>query len=124
MKLSGNFDSSEFTCRCGCGVCNVDSEFIKKLQRAREIADIPFRISSGCRCAPHNVEVGGELDSDHLTTESVSCKGCDIFCFISRDRYKIIKAAISAGFTRIGVKEKIVHLGENPENPQNVLWLY
>ena len=126
MKLSNNFDSIEFTCRCGCGVCNVDSKFLKKLQRTREIADIRFDVSSGCRCASHNKKEGGEFNSDHLTTESVPCKGCDIICYTSGDRYKIVKAAILAGFTRIGMSKhkSFIHLGENPENPQDVLWLY
>ena len=35
-KLSKNFDSSEFACKCGCGYDTPDPELIRMLQAARD----------------------------------------------------------------------------------------
>ena len=102
----------------------VDAKFILKLQYARSLADIGFTITSGCRCPSYNKAEGGFNNSDHLTTESLACEGVDILCTNSHDRYKIINAALKAGFERLGLGRTFVHLGLAERNPQEVLWLY
>ena len=52
FKLS-EFDSPDFK---GSGK-NMTKDFLKKLDRARDIANIPFKISSGFRTAQHNVNL-------------------------------------------------------------------
>jgi len=122
--LSKNFGKKEFACKCGCGANKVDKAFIWKLQYARDLAGIPFPISSGCRCPAHNKREEGRSRSDHLTTEDSYCEGADIACDNSASRFKILSAALSAGFRRIGVSKEFVHLGNASHNPQNVLWTY
>ena len=122
--LSNNFSKWEFKCQCGCGICNVGIDHINKLQTARTIANIRFKISSGCRCPMHNKLEGGKFNSDHITTETIQCQGTDIYCYSSSDRFRIIEAAILAKFRRIGISKNFIHLGTNLENPQEVIWLY
>lgn len=122
--LSKNFSSAEMKCKCGCGICNVSSEFIKKLQAARTVAMVQFTIVSGCRCPDHNYRVGGKDTSDHVATEGMQCAGADIQCYDSISRLRIISAAIIAGFTRIGIANSFIHLGMREGNPENVMWVY
>ena len=58
------FTLDEFDCPSheGSGV-NMDSSFLAKLEEAREIAGIPFRITSGYRTKEHNTYVGGVPNS-------------------------------------------------------------
>lgn len=122
--LTENFSMWEFTCRCGCGICIIDAGFLLKLQYARKLAGIAFTITSGCRCLSHNKAEGGSEESDHLTTETLACEGVDILCNNSHNRYKIVNAAIIAGFKRIGLHKTFIHLGLAQRNPQEVLWVY
>lgn len=122
--LSNDFSRREFKCKCGCGIDNVSVPFINRLQLARTLAKIKFPITSGCRCPMHNKIEGGSCNSDHITTETIQCEGADVKCRNSNDRFKIIKAGVEAGFTRIGIARTFVHLGMSKENPQEVIWLY
>ena len=110
--------------KCGCGICNVDPDFLEKLQKVRSIVAMPLTIVSGCRCPTHNKNERGTSESDHLTTEAIACEGADIFCDNSRDRYRIIDAAFAVQVKRIGPHKTFIHLGTAKRNPQNVLWLY
>lgn len=68
MKLSENFDSSEFKCRC-CGELpdgGMNPKLIELLQSIRDEADKPISIMSGYRCEKHNHEVGGAKHSQHV----------------------------------------------------------
>ena len=118
-QYAPEFQSHEFTCRCGCGLNNMHDDFMRKLARARKIANIPFIITSGCRCASHNRKEGGSSSSDHLTG-----RGADIRCKRSGDRWIIMDALVKAGFNRIGVAKTFIHAGDEPRNPPNVIWLY
>lgn len=122
--LTVNFSKSEFVCSCGCGLCNVDSVFINRLQIARAMTNTPFKITSGCRCKDCNESAGGKPTSDHLTTKDIACKGADIACPDSTVRFVIISACLSVGFNRIGIGNGFIHVGMRPDNPQYVMWLY
>ncbi len=64
--LSENFSRSEFACRCGCGVDDVNLGLVEALQKLRDLAGKPIRIVSGCRCEKHNRSVQGAENSYHL----------------------------------------------------------
>lgn len=57
------------------------------LDRAREIAGVPFIITSGLRTPEHNKRVGGKPNSSHLKG-----LGCDLSVVDNYKRYKIQKA--------------------------------
>lgn len=65
MKLTDNFDRTEFECNCGCGQDTIDFELIKVLEKVREEFG-PVYINSGNRCEEYNKQVGGSKRSQHL----------------------------------------------------------
>ena len=122
--LSKNFSSNKMKCQCGCNICNVKPEFLRRLQQARTSAGIKFVIRSGCRCPSHNAVESGKIDSDHITTDTIQCEGADVQCYDSRSRYIIITSALEAGLTRIGIsfKHNFIHLGMSETNPEEVIF--
>lgn len=98
---------------------DINPDSLKRLNRAREIAGIPFIVTSAYRSPEHNKRVGGAPDSAHLRGRAF-----DIRCNNTRERYCIIHGALAAGFTRIGVGKSFVHLDDDPSLPQCVIWTY
>jgi hypothetical protein len=118
MKLSENFDSKEFACKCGCGEDNVSPELVRKLQKLRNAVGFPFLITSGMRCPEHNKAVGGKPDSAHVLGY-----GVDIAVSNSSDRFKLIEPAFT-WFDRIGIDGEFVHLDCDQTKPSDVMWVY
>lgn len=114
-----HFDLSEFSCKCGCGFNNIEEKFARTLDVARDLAGTSFVITSGCRCEHHNREVGGKQESSHPK----GC-ACDISAFDSVKRFLVLKGLVMAGFTRIGIGREFVHVDDDREKPQGVIWLY
>ena len=70
MKISMNFDRSEFSCKCGCGQDTIDIELIVILERLRSYFGFPIHIISGNRCEKYNREVGGVKNSQHILSKA------------------------------------------------------
>ena len=104
------FTEKEINCRCGCGK-TLDKDFLDKLNKARERADIPFVINSGARCEEYNKKVGGVKNSDHLY-------GCavDIAYTNNRAFYRIVKSCIDEGIDRFVFYKGFVHCGLSKHN--------
>lgn len=73
MRLSKNFKSKEFRCKCGCGKEDINPSLIVILQMLRVYLDKPIKISSGLRCEEYNEKVGGVKNSQHVLGNA-----CDI----------------------------------------------
>tara|TARA_R110000744_G_C19079629_1_gene531125 strand:+ start:274 stop:630 length:357 start_codon:yes stop_codon:yes gene_type:complete len=98
----------------------MDCDFLEKLQRAREITDIPFKINSGYRTIEHNSTLeNSKPNSSHLKGLAV-----DISCTDSRSRFFIVTSLLEAGFTRIGVGSSFIHVDADLEKSPNVIWTY
>ena len=110
-----NFKIEEFNCKC-CGGNKMKPDFLEKLDNARDIAGIPFGISSGYRCPNHNKEIGSTATNHPLGVAA------DIRCTDGSSRFKIISALIQAGFTRIGVAKSFIHCDTN--NLPSSIWFY
>ena len=64
--LSKNFSSSETTCKCGCGLNNIQPEPIAMLELIRAaLGGSPIKINSAVRCQYHNARSGGVVAVKH-----------------------------------------------------------
>lgn len=118
-EVPSYFKPSEFACKDKCGDCTMDPMFLQALNKARHIAGKPWKVNSGKRCAANNKAAGGVPSSSHL-------KGlaADIAAPSGAKKFEIVKAAMEAGFTRIGIGKTFVHLDADLTKPQNTIWLY
>lgn len=97
---------------------HMKKDFLVKLDKAREMAEIPFKINSGFRTKEHNKKVGGSKQSSHLA-------GCaaDISITNSKDRIVVVESLIKAGFKRLGIAEYFIHV-DNDITKDDAIWLY
>jgi len=116
FKLS-EFDSPD-DISSGNNMCLI---FLTKLDKARELAGIPFKINSGYRTPAHNSKVGGVKNSSHM---NIPCNAADIHIAGSKERYKILEAVIKIGFNRIGIGKNFIHLDTDKNKNQEVVWHY
>jgi len=119
QKYYPYFMEKEFKCKCKCGQCEMQDDFMDMLLKARIKADILFIINSGFRCSEHNKNEGGKDRSDHLTGN-----GSDIAIHSGRERWIIEEALLDVGFLRIGHGKNFIHVGNRPGNPIKVKWTY
>ena len=112
------FKPAEFCCKCGCGSCDVHPQLVVALDLARSKAGVPFKITSGFRCARHNFRVGGKLTSSH--TKGLAA---DIAYADGQQGLLILKALLPY-FDRIGVGADFIHVDIDPDKPSPVLWTY
>lgn len=99
-------------------------EFIALLDKAREAAGMPFKITSGYRTWEHNshlIAMGYKAspNSSHL-------KGlaADISATSSAQKYAIVTALLSVGFNRIGIGANFIHVDMDDSKPSNLIWTY
>lgn len=97
----------------------MDVDFLNLLAEIRHDAGISFTINSDFRTPQENKAAGGTSSSAHLRGKAV-----DVACRNSENRFKIVKSAIKLGINRVGIAKTFVHLDNDNQNPQNVLWLY
>lgn len=104
----------------------VDLDSIVLLDHAREIAGVPFQITSNYRTPFHSLQVGG-LPTDAHTEEP--CTAFDILCTLpnglwnTQAAFKIVSSLFKVGFNRIGVGKGHIHVDHSIKLPPNVLWL-
>lgn len=115
--MTNYFPEYPWPCKC-CGKDNIDPDLVRRLNEARAIAGIPFVITSGCRCEARNAAVGGKPDSAHLAGMAA-----DIACQRSTDRFRMVQALMIAGFTRIEISPRHIHVDLDKTKVADVLWL-
>lgn len=99
-------------------VLGLKPEFVKMLDKARELAGIPFHINSGYRTLAHNEDVGGVEDSSHTKGLAVDLRARN-----SNEHFLITKGLMLAGFTRISKKYPThIHVDMDGDKVQNVLF--
>lgn len=118
LMTKNYFSRKEESCRC-CGQDGLVSDFRDKLNEARELAGIPFILTSAFRCEKHNREVGGSATSSHLAGLAV-----DIKCADAWSRFKILSALLEVGFQRIGIGRNFIHVDDDLTKSRGVIWDY
>lgn len=88
-----------------CKISDMDETLLSMLDKAREIAGIPFVINSAYRSYEHEKKHGRSGHSAHCLGKAV-----DIHCISSRARFRIVSAALQVGFNRIGIYPTFIHL--------------
>lgn len=112
------FKLSEFDCPCGCGKNNISLDLVYLLDKARSLAEVPFKVNRGCSCVEHNKTIKGySPTSSHLFGLAV-----DISCKNSRVRFLIIRSLLAVGFNRIGVYKNHIHADIDKSKPSSVIW--
>ena len=116
FKMS-EFDSPD---EVGSGY-KMNRDFLIKLDSARGIAGIPFKINSGYRTEERNNLIGGRVGSSHLKGLAV-----DIGYKGSRQRYLIVQSLMHVGINRIGISKKgsFIHCDVDNLKDPDVIWLY
>lgn len=96
----------------------LNEEFVAMLDRARGLSGTKFTITSGLRTLLQNESTPNAVhDSAHLVGLAV-----DLECHESVERYKIIKALMQVGFTRLGIYSGHIHVDCDKTKPQEVIW--
>lgn len=120
MKTAKYFKDAEFKrCVPPCTIEDMEEDTLYLLDRTRELAGIPLVLNCAYRSVAYDKAKGRSGNSAHTKG-----RGVDIRCNTSQNRMKIVKAALEAGFTRIGIGRTFVHLDNDWTLPQNVIWHY
>lgn len=114
------FKEAEFQkAQPSCSMSQMDLSFLERLDKARELAGIPFVINSAYRSKEYERENGRDGTSAHCFGLAV-----DIRAVSSQSRMKVLRGCIQAGFNRIGIGATFIHVDDSWFHPQDVCWLY
>ena len=111
------FNESEFN-----SFDKMDPKLLEMLDDLREVYGYPITLTSTYRSPQHPIEVRKSKPGEHTYGAAV-----DIACVGGEATYKLVKAAIEVGFTRIGISRKkgFIHLGIGyPGAPEKTIWTY
>lgn len=99
-------------------VQGLDQELCAMLDLARGKAGVPFVITCGLRTPEQNAKLAESVsDSAHLTGHAV-----DLACADSPTRFAMLAGLLAAGFNRIGIYSKHLHVDNDVKKPANVCW--
>ena len=120
MITSKYFKEDEFNrCSPSCSLQDMKQTTISKLDTAREVAGIPFVLTSAYRSSEHDRSKGRSGTGAQTIGRAI-----DIRCNTSRNRFLVVNALLKAGFKRIGVGKTFVHADDSETHDQEVIWLY
>ena len=100
----------------------MDENLLSMLDDLREAYGHPIKLTSTYRSPDHPIEAKKTKPGEHAYGAAV-----DIACVGGEATYKLVKAAIDVGFTRIGISRKnnFVHVGIGyPDAPPVTIWTY
>lgn len=111
------FEESEFN-----EFDKMDPVLLAMLDDLRENYGYPIKLTSTYRSPEHPIEARKSKPGEHAYGAAV-----DIACVGGEATFKLVKAAIETGFTRIGISRKnnFVHVGIGyPGAPETTIWTY
>ena len=98
---------------------DMDAEFLRRIDRARDAAGVPFFVNSAYRTVEHEISRGRCGTSSHTKGVALDIRAAD-----SRTRFMILKALMDAGFARIGIHGRFIHVDADDSKDPCVLWKY
>ena len=120
MNKARYFTEKEFkACSPSCSIEDMKQDTLNRLDKARELAGIPFVLNSAYRSVAWEKSKGRSGEGAHTEGRAV-----DIRCNSNANRLKIVKALIEAGFNRIGIGKTYIHADDSKVRTQNVMWHY
>lgn len=111
------FEESEFS-----EFDKMNPVLLTMLDDLREEYGYPIKLTSTYRSPDHPIEAKKSKPGEHAYGAAV-----DIACVGGEATFKLVKAAIEVGFTRIGISRKsnFVHVGIGyPGAPETTIWTY
>jgi uncharacterized protein YcbK (DUF882 family) len=119
MNFGKYFTQAEFKCK-HCGKCEMNQEFLDKINKLREEYGQSLVVTSGYRCPEHpaeRIKVG--RSGMHTTGKAAD------FAVEGTNAQRLLMLALQLGFTGIGVQQKgagrFIHL-DTRETP--AIWSY
>lgn len=108
--MTPHFTAAELACKCGCGMLPAQ-DFMDKVEKLRVTVGFPLPVTSAARCPEHNAKVSSSgKDGPHTTGRAI-----DLGVFGGK-AHSVLAAALSMGFTGIGVAQKgggrFIHLDD------------
>lgn len=111
VQITPHFNSTEFMCKCGCGMIDVSERLIERLEILRNILNTPIYINSGYRCKQHDKNVGGTGYGAHTYGIAVD---------IHTTKYNAKEISEYANFLNFGgiglITDNDIHLDIRDEN--------
>lgn len=102
-----------------CSIEDMDKEFMEMLTIARWHSGVPYKINSAYRTYNHELQKGRDGTSSHTKGMAIDIRAED-----SRTRFMIIDGLLKAGFVRIGIGKSFIHVDDDPDKDQEVIWEY
>ena len=102
----------------------MDKEFLSKLDQARSLCDIPFKITSGYRTKEYNEGLLARGYKASANSSHLKGLAADIACTNSVARHIIVSALLKVGLNRIGIADSFIHVDRDSSKPANVIWTY
>ena len=128
-SITRNFSHAEIACKCGrCkGAAKISPDLMVRLQAMRDEVG-PIRITSGVRCRQHPESrtrpPSSPVPADRGDVEGRCGHAGDIAAVGSRRRFRLLDAALAAGFVRVGIGKSFLHLDNDYKKAQGVAWDY
>ena len=99
-----------------CSIEDMDKGFLQRLDIARFHSEVPYIINSAYRSVEHEKSKGRDGTSSHTKGVAVDLKATN-----ARTKFKIVTGLIKAGFTRIFVYDRWIHVDLDYDKDQEVL---
>jgi zinc D-Ala-D-Ala carboxypeptidase len=118
------FKDSELLCK-HCDGEGIDPAFMQKVDKLRGDLGFSFPVTSAYRCKDHPIEARKASPGAHESGRAldIGVRG--------KQAYKLVQAAIEAGFTGIGIAQKggsrFIHIDDLPDSegrPRPHIWSY
>ena len=101
-----------------CRLTDMDSDFMQRLDLARDVAGVPFIVNSAFRSVAHELSKGRNGKSSHTKGVAIDIRARDNVA-----RYHIVRGLMAQGFQRILIYPTFIHVDADETKPQNILVL-